>query len=790
MPYSDGSFPDAIAKLDFTSVVKRIGQFALSSPGKEKVAALFPSAIFAEVRDELERVREMIFLIGKNDPPPLDGVSDIRESLHRAAIEGSMLSSESLLHILRLLVACRHLSQYFSKRRDGAVLLSSLAEQIFSDKTLEYHIERVIDESGAVKDSASRELRELRRTIIEQSAHLRRRLESILKKISEEDIVQEELITVRDGRMVLPIKAEFKHAVAGFIHSSSSSGQTVYIEPTETLELNNEIRELEFEEQREVHKLLTELTTRIRPAAGDMLRNVELVAELDSLYARARYAKEFHAECPVVKLNDFLEINFGKHPVLLLHKKYSDVIPLSLSIGETYNTIIITGPNAGGKSVAMKTVGLMCLLVQSGIPIPADETSQFPIYHRIAVDIGDEQSVENDLSTFSSHIQRLVRIIESADEKTLVLIDEIGTGTDPAEGSALGAAILQRLTEARAHVIATTHHGMLKAFADQHPLMQNAAMEFDLTTLEPTYRFRCGLPGSSYAFEITRRHGMDPAIIDRARELLGSQTQSLEHLLSEVEKRSQLLAKQMITLEEEQKKLCALIADYREKNDALRRETKQIKKAAIEEAKGIVASANASLERAIREIREQNASKEIIKKEKQTIESLKQRLAVQSEEEEQFSEKHSDPTIRINDSVTLKDNPSMQGIVLEEPGNGFVLVAFGSIKLRTELNKLVRAEKKGIDATQPVQPVQKIGIECNEIDIRGMYGDEAIRTVDAFLYEAYAAGFKRVDIIHGKGTGALRKRVHEYLSELSFVESFQLADWNEGGSGMTVVMLK
>lgn len=784
------AFLSAIQKLDFNSVLARIANYAISPLGTDAVLKLKPSSVFAEVRDELALVDEMISLLKKGDTPDFTGVTNIKETLHRSSLEGSTLTSDELLNVLRFITASRNLHLFFTKRRDAAPMLSHIAENLFQDKTLEYHIDRVIDEAGNVRDSASKELRDLRRAIIEKSGHLRRRLDAILKKISSEQMAQEELITLRDGRMVLPVKVEHKKVISGFIHSSSASGQTVYIEPAETFDLNNQIRELEIEELRELHKILTELTSRVRAVYQEINTSVSLVTEFDAIYARARYALEQNAACPLVKQNGFLEINFGKHPVLLQHKKQSEVVPLSITLGENFNTIIITGPNAGGKSVAMKTVGLLALMVQSGIPITADSTSQFPIYHNIAVDIGDEQSVENDLSTFSSHIQRLSKIVNEVDEKTLILVDEIGTGTDPAEGSALGAAILQRLTDAGAHVIATTHHGMLKAFADQHPKMQNAAMEFDLTTLKPTYRFRCGLPGSSYAFEITKRHGMDETIILHARELLGSQTQSLEHLLSEVEKRSQLLGQQLMKLETDQKRLDALLTDYNEKNSALKRETKTIRKAAIEEAENILANANALIEKTIREIREHQASKEVVKIERQSIQELNQKLRESYRDLQTAVEDTSILSIHKNDIVAMKDNPSMQGTVLEEPKEGYTYVAFGSIKLKTEVEKLVKGERTLSSQQLGSNQFIQIELPSNEIDIRGMYGDEAIRTLDTFLYEAFTLGLKRVDIIHGKGTGALRKRVHTYLKDISFVESYTLANWNEGGSGMTVVMLK
>lgn len=790
MTFSQGPYQDAIEKLDFNTILTHISSFATSVTGKERIHLLTPSSTFGEVRDELERVGEMMALIEKDDEPPLGFLADIRAVMFQARIEGSILDAESLLNVLRTLRVSKSLSSFFSKRQDTAMLLGALAEQLFYDKSLEYHIDRVVDEEGHVRDSASKELREIRRALIEKSSGLRRRLETILKKVSKDAVLQEEIITMRDGRMVLPVKVEYKNTVAGFIHSASSSGQTVYIEPTETLELNNEIRELEFEEIREVQKLLSELTTRVRQFSEPLAQSISILAEIDSIYARAKYADNMDARCPRLTKQALIEINFGKHPILLLHKKSSDVVPISVTIGGQCNTIVITGPNAGGKSVAMKTVGLLCLMLQSGIPIPADSTSQFPLYHRIAVDIGDEQSIENDLSTFSSHVRRLTEIVEHVNDKTLVLIDEIGTGTDPAEGSALGAAILDYVAETGAHTIATTHHGMLKAFADQHPHMQNAAMEFNLSTLEPTYRFRAGLPGSSYAFEITRRHGMKPVILDRAKDLLGNQSGHLEDLLMDVERRAQLLAQQTKRLEQDQDRLDTLLQEYTQKNADLKREVKVVKRKALEDANEIIASANAAIEEAVRAIREEHAEKAVVKKARDQISALKQGFARELDAEQKTDRASAGNRFVKDDLVTLKENRTMQGIVLDVFANGDVSVSFGSVKLIVEGERLEKINAQAATPKKSFTPVLEPSIESNEIDVRGLYGDEAIRQIDIFLYEAYAAGLKRVDIIHGKGTGALRTKVHEYLKGISFVESFQLANWNEGGAGNTVVLFK
>lgn len=786
-------FRDAVAKLDFPRIVAHVAGYCVTGYGREHVQRLLPSDVFAFVRDELDRVQEMRGLLDAEDAPPLEGLEETRPALHRAAKAGSMLPAEDFRDLLRTLITARKLRAFFLKRAERCTMLARMAEGLHEDKLLEYHIDRVVDAEGGVKDSASKELRRIRREIIEKSGQLRRRMENILKRVSEDELVMEELVTMRDGRLVLPVKVEYKRQIQGFIHSTSATGQTVYIEPTETLDLNNEIRDLQFAEVREVNVILTELTERLRSAVEALLQSISIIGDLDSLYARARYGRESLAHCPKVKLDGALVLHHARHPQLLLHKKRADVIPLDLTLGDDATTIIITGPNAGGKSVTMKTVGLSTLMVQSGIPVPCDPVSEFPVYKSVHVDIGDEQSVENDLSTFSSHISRLARIVEHADARSLVLIDEIGTGTDPAEGSALGASILQHLTRARAHVISTTHHGMLKAFAHAEEGMTNAAMEFDMHTLQPTYVFRAGLPGSSYAFEITRRHGMHPSIIDRAREILGTQSDALEQLLAEVERQSQDLGIRLRKAEQHEEQYKALLAEYTAKQKGLKQEAKEIKRRALEDAERVIRDSNAMIEEAIREIRETQASREAIREVHTRVTAQKKEIEKQLEETRPASTPEAGEApggeLHPGDEVAMRDNPSTRGIVLEAPERGKVAVAFGSIRMQVDTGSLRVIPKAVRRETVSTQHMEE-QTDGSEIDVRGMYGDDAIREIDRFLAQAWSAGLKRVDIIHGKGTGALRKRVHSYLKDLHFVDRYALGEWNEGGSGMTKVYFR
>lgn len=790
-----GSFTDACEKLGFRTVLERISRHALTVPGRERIEALEPTSIYAEARDELERAGEMLALLDAEDVPPLQSMPDCRLSLHRLSIEASVIPADEWRPLHMLLVQSRQTAAYFARRSERTPLLAALASSLFSDKMLEFHIDRTIDEEGNVRDGASKELRRIRRELIERSGQLRRRMDAILKRVTADAIVQEDLVTMRDGRMVLPVKSEYKRSIQGFIHSTSATGQTVYIEPTETLDLNNEIRDLQFAELREIQRILAELTDRLRNAAAALLDAVQVLAEFDSLHARAMYARDMQATIPTLRTEGALELRQARHPILLQVKNRASVVPLDLDLGDGFTTLVITGPNAGGKSVAMKTVGLVALMAQSGIPVPCAEESVLPMYADVHVDIGDEQSVENDLSTFSSHVQRLARIVDHAGRRSLVLIDEIGTGTDPAEGSALGAAILEHLTGRGAHVIATTHHGMLKAFAHEHPSMENAAMEFDVSTLQPTYRFRSGLPGSSYAFEITRRHGMRDAVISRARELVGTRSDALEHLLVEVERNAHELAARIRQAEERGREQEALAEDYRSRLAALKRETKELRRQAAEEAERLLDEANATIERTVRELRESQASSEAIRQARDATASARQKMnAVRAEvsaSEQPVREPASvdDVPIVIGDTVAMRSNPAVKGAVVEAAKDGFLTVAFGMMKMRVREDELVRRAGSPASTPLPIAPARE-AVPRNEIDLRGMYGDDAVKALESWLYDAWTAGFKRVDIIHGKGTGALRARVHAWLRTVDFVVQFRLGEWNEGSTGVTVVELR
>jgi DNA mismatch repair protein MutS2 len=778
-------FLHSFSRLELDKVKQRILNYTLSPLGREHVERLTPSDDLGEIRKKLAGVSEMKRLLETDDYPPLENVVDIRTGLSRASIEDYILSSAELHQIALVLSTSDRIRSYFSRRQQTYPVLWTIAGAVQPDKILGYNIGKAIDEEGNVKDSASKALSSIRAQIVDKKQSLKRNLEAILKSIAEKEWAQEEIITTRDGRMVIPVKSEHKNRIPGFIHSSSSSGATVFVEPTVTLELNNEIRTLEFEERREVDKILKDLTDQVR-ASRDLLRlDVQGLGELDFIHAKAKYSIEVLGVEPRIAHGGVVKLVDAYHPVLLQRHKRSEIVPLTFEFGESVRTVIITGPNSGGKTVALKTIGLLSLLVQSGCHIPASGDTEMRLFGNVFVEIGDQQSIENDLSSFSSHLASLGEILKHADDSTLVLIDEICSNTDPSEGASLAAAIIEELTRRGCLSVITTHHGSLKAFAVENSLIENGAMEFDQKSLRPSYRFLSGIPGSSYAIEMAKRIELPPPVITRSMELKGNEANKLEQLIIELETKAQELKHKLDSINQEKLQLVELIESYRSRTKQLEREVKTMKAAAVEEAAQIVEKASSTIERVVRDIRERSAESPAIASAKKEVGVLKGEL---KELEKELELKETSPLdFSIGSRVRLKDSDTV-GEILSALDHGLYLVLAGGLKIKVPRDELRPAPAR----STPMRATPAIDTQIqakNEIDLRGMYGDEAISAVEKFISDALVTGLHRVDIIHGKGTGALRKRITEFLKTNSAIKSFRLGEWNEGGAGVTVVEL-
>jgi DNA mismatch repair protein MutS2 len=783
------TFADAAAKLEFDKVRERILRYAASDPGRDLLRELPFLTSDVGVREELERVSEMKRLLEEEEGCPLDGIRPIHGSVVRASIEGSVLQGNELAAIVATLRASRALRGFLARRKETSPLLWEMAEPLAVDKVLEYNIEHAVDETGAVRASASRELQAIRRSIAESYDQLKKRLGGILKEVAEQGLSQEEIITTREGRMVIPVKAEHKNRVPGFIHSASSSGATVFIEPTVTLELNNAITNLQFAEQREIARILRTLTAQVGAAREMILPTLEILAELDGLHARAKYSIEVMGNAPTVNREGALRLIDARHPILLIAHGREGTIPLSLELGTEAKTLVISGPNAGGKSVAMKCVGLLILMTQAGIHIPAAAESSVPVMEDLFVDIGDEQSIESDLSTFSSHLKNLKGIASAARPRTLVLIDEIGSGTDPSEGGAIAAAVLEWLTRSGALTIATTHQGVLKVFAHETPEVINGAMEFDQTTLTPTYRFRPGIPGSSYALEMADRLGFQKPLMERSRALLGEEQHRMESLLTELESAVQQYRADSAELSRERAEAAELAKSYTEKMREIRSEMKELRRRAVEDAQAIVEKANAAIEESIRRIRESGGKKETVREARETVRAVREEI---SREAELVAEPPPEAARAIaeGETVTIHGGGNPGEVLQIAPDGKSALVVFGNVRMRVPLSDLRPTPKKERRRDQVAEiRTEKQASATRELDLRGMTGDEAIPLLDKFLDDALLAGYGRVDVIHGKGTGALRKKVVEFLQGHPRVRGVRIAEWNEGGMGATIVEL-
>ena len=784
--------------LEFDKVLNWVRAYLSCEMAGEYFERLQPMQEPAGVQGALDETAELQDLLQHDDPFPLQTYYDVRKELEAARIEGHFLSAEALVRVARTLQVAAKVRAYLARRHESHPALWRRAEPVVELKEVTRAVAETIDfDTLEVRDGASPKLARVRKEIHRAEQNARKVLERLFKKYAQQGYLQENLLTLREGHMVLPVKLEYKGRVPGLVVDQSSTGSTLFVEPFECVEIHNEMRRLRAEEAQEVERILRGLTDQVRAHAPSIAQNLEALAYLDAVHAKARFAVEFGCHKPALSAERVLELRNGRHPILLKRVGAPEgVTPLNLKIGDAFHTLVITGPNAGGKTVALKTVGLLCLMTQCGLLIPADPDSRIPLFGEMFVDIGDFQSIEQDLSTFTSHMSRIKAILDRADARSLVLVDEIGVGTDPEEGAALAQAFLEELTRRGAITIVTTHHGTLKEFAYHTEGVENGSMDFDVETLQPTYRFRLGIPGSSYAIEIARRLGISEAFLKRSRELVGEEKGRLEQLILELERRISEAQKLNEKLKLEKTRLQGLANLYKERYEKLQREEKSLKEKAVAEAQQLLADANARLEKAVKEIREQQASQEAIRRARQVVAEEKARLAEVAEQvrEEEVPESgaltHVEPGM-----VVYWGKHRSHGTVLAEPdGSGKVLIQVEQFKFRVPLAELspareTAAKPKARRGAVNVRTAPKSDL-LPELHVRGQTLDEAIANTDKFLDDALLAGWSQVRIIHGKGTGTLRKGLTEFLQKHPRVKSTRLGAWNEGDLGVTVVELE
>ncbi len=781
----------SLEQLELPKIINKL-QSLLSTPyGSRKIDTLDFSCDKDLIQAQLDEVAEMVGLLNAGHQVPLSGFSNIEPHLEKIKPENAHLESSALLDIKNNLQLMGELSHFFKTHRDMVSRLYGYAQGIHYHRQVIKEIESTMDPNGEINDKASPELREIRIKIRSLESEHKHALERLHKRYAEYS--QDEIITLRDGRLVLGILPNYVNKVNGIVHGTSGSGATVFVEPMETLNISNQIQNLKIRERTEIIRILKFLTGLIRKIRHDILYGIENIAILDLILAKARLARELQAVAPKITEQVPLKIRQGRHPLLIFKMGIEQVVPLDLTLGENFTTLVITGPNAGGKTVAMKTVGLLLLMTQMGMMIPADPDSEIPLLPQILVDIGDRQSLEQDLSTFSAHIIRLQDILEKAKQDSLVLIDEIGTGTDPLEGSALAIAILSELTERQSLTIATTHHGQLKAFAHSRAQVENGSMEFDLDTLQPTYKLRTGIPGSSYALEIARRYGLNESLIENAKQNVGREEYQLEQLTLNLEERLQRLQTEHREVNIKLSEAEAMRNLYQRQLEDMKKHKEALQKQSAEDAQKILKDANALIERLVREIRESGASKTAIKTARDALEKQKTEVEeILSAREQQPAEM---PQLKKGDSVHI-ETLNEDGELLEDvDGKNKVRVRVNEIKMTLDVTGLKKIEQPA-DHTKVIHKysgkrVDQLGKGIgSELDLRGLDSEQAIEKTDQYLNSALESDWDEVRIVHGKGTGTLRKRINEFLARDKRVEEKRLGKWGEGDTGVTVVKLR
>ncbi|GFP76762.1 endonuclease MutS2 [Clostridium fungisolvens] len=781
----------ALRILEFSKVKEEIKRYALTGASKDTIDELTPYENIHEVKEHLQETKEALTLLQKKGTPPFEGLYDVREAVTRAG-KGGTLNPGQLLRIGNM-VRCARRFIDFIKRKDEEEsynILEDICAGLTPIRKLEDTIFNAIIGEEEISDKASQTLNNIRRSLKEKNSSVRDKVNSILRENSK--FLQDNLYTMRGDRYVIPVKAEHKGAVPGLIHDQSSTGATLFIEPMSLVKINNEIKELMLKEKAEIERILQELSGFVYDEIIAVRNNANILNELDFIFAKAKYASAIDGICPAVNDNGIVDLVQAKHPLIDPKR----VVSSDIYLGREFTSLVVTGPNTGGKTVTLKTVGLLHIMAMSGVLIPARENSTVSFFREIYADIGDEQSIEQSLSTFSSHMTNIVSIMEEADNESLVLFDELGAGTDPTEGAALAVAILETLRHRNCKIVATTHYSELKGYALRTIGVENASVEFDVETLRPTYKLLIGIPGKSNAFEISRRLGLSDDVIEKSKELISSESLQFEDLIQSLQEKS--MKAERDAREAEMLKLDArkLREKYEVKLENLektrenafgeaRREAKQILREAKEEADQILKN--------MRELERLGFDSDARRKLEEQRSKLRDKLN-KTESVIDKAEKDNGETIEVVKPGMEAFLPSLNQkvIILTMPDSkGDVQVEAGIMKVNVKLKDLRKSKE-----TKEVKKKVKREVNLNtksvssSVDLRGLDAEEACYNADKYLDEAYMAGLGEVSLIHGKGTGILRKSINDMLKSHPHVKSYRLGEYGEGGTGVTVVQLK
>lgn len=781
--------------LELNKIIEEVQEYAATELGNEIIGALSPSTDYHYIKKGLTEVTAGRMMLEEHGSPPFGGVRDIRSTMKKVA-KGIVLSSRELIDVKTTIGGFKSLHNYFNEiianldpdsAENQLTVVTEQGLRLIALPKLEKELERCLDEYGEVKNKASNRLASLRREMDGIGNRIRERMEGIVRGNKFKDMLQDNLITRRGDRYVVPIKHEYRNIFGGIIHDQSASGMTVFMEPLAIVKLNNRLRELKQEEEKEVYRILQELTALLGKEQHIVEDNMAITAQLDVVFARAEYSRKINGIAPTLNQQGMVRIVQGRHPLLK-----QGVVPLDLSVGEDFSTLVITGPNTGGKTVALKTIGLFVLMVETGFHLPAEPGTDIALFRQVFADIGDEQSIEQNLSTFSSHISRIKEFLEKADQDSLVLMDELGAGTDPREGAALGIAILDELRARKVTTVATTHYSELKGYAYTSKGVENASVEFDLETLRPTYRLLMGIPGGSNAFEIAYRLGIPVEIIEAGRGLISSKEIEIEEIITGLNEQRKKYQELRQSYEKKERETAELAGNYHSLLENLKAEKLAVVKLAREEAAQIVTTARKKAKDIIQGLKKADfTSRSALDRTAQQINEQLKGMETELTDRHRTEDAVVTGEIAIGDQVRLK-RIGQQGEVLEiDREKQEVTIQAGIMRVKARRADLVKVELSEQQQQELVQHyrVSKTARVSPKIDLRGERYEIAQQRLDKYLDDVFLTGLKQVEIIHGKGTGALRVAVKDQLEKNPHVSSYRPGRQEEGGTGVTIAIL-
>ncbi len=783
--------------LELARVLELLADYAVSDSAKELARSLSPKTDASEVRASLDKTSDARRLLGIKGAPPFSGVRNLSASVRRAERGGSLNAGE-LLHVAELLRTARGVQSYLEDdRKSERTSLDGMFAALMINRALEDKIRSAIISPEEIADGASGELLATRRRIRRSGEKVREVLAHIISSPAHAKHLQENIITQRSGRFVVPVKSEYKGEIKGLVHDVSSTGATVFIEPIQVVELNNALRELEAEEKKEIERILAALSSEVAEFSAGIETNFEILSRLDLIFAMGKLSYAQNAEAPSVNDKGIVDLKNARHPLLDKNK----TVPISIRLGREFDTLVITGPNTGGKTVSLKTVGLLTLMAECGLHIPCDYGSEISVFSKIFADIGDEQSIEQSLSTFSSHMKNIVEIISEADDSSLVLVDELGAGTDPVEGAALAVSIIEYIRALGAKTVATTHYAELKSFALITERVENASCEFDVTTLKPTYRLLIGIPGKSNAFAISERLGLPMNIIKGAERLVEREDKRFDEILSQLEAKQKALDTEL----SEANRLRLDAESKKKKSEQFEEELEKRKVSVIEKARAdaekILSDARKAADRALDEIKEIRKL-EKKKADRNLINEARSELSRGlNEAEKNVIRAKARPTpkplprkLREGDTVELVELGLQGTVVGIAEKTGILTVQAGIMKVSAKPDEVSLVEETGEKTVNRFIANKKAELRNisvkPEVDLRGLASDEAEYVLSSYLDTAFLAKLNTVTIIHGKGTGVLRKSVHAYLRTHPHIKSFRLGVYGEGEDGVTIAELR